>query len=186
MNIDDLIPIKTDRLLLDRFKPDDWKDFYTIEISPEHHRFNFETFNPRTEEQIQKYIIDLSNQNFNERKLPFLLAVRRNENLQLIGFIGFKNGKLEEKGYIEVYYSINKSFWNNGYGTEALKGLIKFGFTEIKLHRIFSGCDIDNNASRRIMEKAGMKLESHWRKDRLRNSQWKDGLGFAILEEDVK
>ncbi|MBA7688413.1 hypothetical protein ES703_96893 [subsurface metagenome] len=107
------------------------------------------------------------------------------ENLQLIGFIGFKNGKMVEQGQIEVYYSIYKSFWNNGFGTEALKGMIKFGFESIKLHRIFAGCDIDNLASKKIMEKAGMRFESRWRKDRRRNGQWTDGLGFAILEEDL-
>ena len=30
-----------------------------------------------------------------------------------------------------------------------------------------------------------MKFESHWRKDRKRKNKWKDGLGFAILEEDM-
>ncbi len=72
-----------------------------------------------------------------------------------------------------------------GFGTEALKAIISFGFSGIKLHRIISGCDIDNVASKSIMEKAGMKFESHWRKDRFKNGQWTDGLGFAILDEDL-
>ena len=64
--IDTLIPIKTDRLLLDRFKPDDWKDFYKIEKSPEQHRFNFETYNPRSKVQIKEYMKELSEQKYNE------------------------------------------------------------------------------------------------------------------------
>ncbi|MBN2353701.1 MAG: GNAT family N-acetyltransferase [Spirochaetales bacterium] len=53
-----------------------------------------------------------------------------------------------------------KKYWNNGYGTEALKAMIIFGFKVIKLHRIFAGCDFGNFASKRIMEKAGMRFES--------------------------
>ncbi len=50
--------------------------------------------------------------------------------------------------------------------------MIDFGFRIIKLHRIFSGCDMDNYASKRIMEKAGMKYKSYWRKDRKRKNKW--------------
>lgn len=180
-----MIPINTERLLLDRFKSDDWEDFYNIEKSREQHRFNFETYNPRTKKQIKKHVSVLSEQNYDERKLPFLLAIRMKSNGRLIGFIGFKNGKMEEQGRIEVYYSIYKPYWNNGYGTEALKAMIHFGFKDIKLHKIFAGCDIDNFASKRIMEKVGMRFESYWRRDRKRNNKWTDGLGFAILEEDL-
>jgi RimJ/RimL family protein N-acetyltransferase len=35
------------------------------------------------------------------------------------------------------------------------------------------------------MEKAGMTYESHWQKDRLRNGQWHDGLGYAIVNEEL-
>ncbi len=140
---------------------------------------------PRNEEQIKAYVDELSKQDYDKRELPFLLAVRLISSRELIGFIGFKNGKLEKQGSIEVYYSIYKDYWNNGFGTEALKGIISFGFKTLELHKIFAGCDIDNVASRAIMEKAGMRFESRWRKDRIRNGKWTDGLGFAILEEDL-
>ena len=190
MNINQIIPISTDRLLLDRFYLEDWENRYKIEMSPEQHRYNSETFNPRTEEVIKEYVNKLSEQNYNEKALPFLLAIRLKSSKELIGFIGFKNGgwddKLEENCQIEVYYSIHKDFWNKGYGTEALKAMISFGFKTLKLHKIFAGCDHDNIASKSIMEKVGMRFESRWRKDRIRNGRWTDGLGFSILAEDLK
>jgi RimJ/RimL family protein N-acetyltransferase len=99
--------------------------------------------------------------------------------------MGFKNGTLDEQGTVEVFYSINRDFWNQGFGTEALAATIRFGFRQVGLHRIFAGCDIDNIASKTILEKVGMRFETRWRKDRLRNGKWTDGLGFAILEEDL-
>ena len=86
----------------------------------------------------------------------------------------------------EMGYWIGKPYWNQGYATEAVKRMIDFGFRDIGLHRIYSGCDIDNTASKKVMENAGMRYESHWRKDRMRNGAWADGLGYAILDEDVR
>lgn len=70
-------------------------------------------------------------------------------------------------------------------GTEALKGMLRLGFEDMKLHRIFGGTDIENTGSKRVMEKAGMRFESRWRKDRIREEKRTDGLGFAILREDL-
>ena len=180
-----MIPISTERLLLDRFYPEDWINRYKIEISPEHFRYQSETFAPRNESKIKSYVNELSKQDYDEKALPFLLAIRSNTNNELIGFIGLKDGKLEENGQIEVYYSIYKDYWNKGFGTEALKAILFFGFNTLKLHKISAGCDIDNFASKAIMEKVGMRFESLWRKDRIRNGKWTDGLGFSILEEDL-
>jgi [ribosomal protein S5]-alanine N-acetyltransferase len=180
-----LLPVITERLLLDKFIPDDWKDFYLMEQSPEQHRFNFESYNPRTEDEIIKFIDEKSKQKYDKNQIPFLLAIRLKVSEKFIGFIGFNNGKLEKQGTIEIYFSLYKDYWNKGYGTEALKAMIEFGFTVFGLHRIWAGCDIDNIASKKVMEKAGMRLESRWRKDRLRNNKWTDGLGFAILSEDI-
>ena len=184
MDLNQCIPIKTKRLFLDKFLSEDWVEYFKIVNSHEDQKHNYDKYEPRSESQIKEKIRKLSEQNYNKKKLPFLLSVRLVENKKLIGFVGLKNGKLEKFGQIEVYYSISKDFWNNGYGTETLKGIIGFGFKTMKLHRIFAGCDIDNLASKAVMEKAGMQFESYWRKDRFRNGKWADGLGFAILRCD--
>lgn len=63
--------------------------------------------------------------------------------------------------------------------------MIRFSFEVLNLHRIFAGTDIDNIASKRVLDKVGMRFESRWRKDRIRNGHRVDGLGFAILKEDL-
>src|SRR4030065_1337143 len=97
MNLSKMIPIKTERLLIDHFRIEDWHDFYKIEKSPEQHRYNFERYKPRTTKQIKEFIAELSRQDFNELKLPLLFAIRISKNKRLIGFIGFKNGQLIEQ-----------------------------------------------------------------------------------------
>jgi [ribosomal protein S5]-alanine N-acetyltransferase len=185
LSIAKFLPLVTPRLLIDRFRPDDWKDFYEIEISREQHQFNHETYSPKTENQVEESIQRLSERNYDDRILPMQFAIREKGKTKLIGFFGLKNGELKENGAVEVFYTINKDYCNNGYGTETLRRMIVFGFESISLHRIFSGCDFENFASKRVMEKAGMRFESRWRQDRIRNGRWTDGLGFAIIDEDI-
>jgi RimJ/RimL family protein N-acetyltransferase len=193
MDIAVYIPITTKRLLLDLFKPDDWKDYYQIELSEEQHKYNSESYSPRSEKDIQFMINDWSKLDFSTSNFAIILAIREKEQPSLIGWIGFKKiegvdfkkGEFKEKGVAEVFYSIGKAHWNRGYCTEALKAMIQFGFAQLRLHRIWAGCDFENTASKRVMEKAGMTYESHWQKDRLRNGQWHDGLGYAIVNEEL-
>lgn len=183
-----MIPIATERLFLDRFNSNDWVNRYKMELSPEQHRYQSESFNPQSESEIESLNNILIEQDYDNKSLPFVLAIRLKATKEFIGFIGLKNGgydnKLDNECQVEVYFSIFNEHWNKGYGTEALRAIIAFGFKILKLHRIFAGCDVENIASKSIMEKVGMRFETFWRKDRKRNGLWTDGFGFSIIEED--
>jgi len=181
---DNLIPISTKRLLLDRFRKEDWQDFYRIELSREQHLFTAEAYKPSSAELTQNYVYELCGVNYDEQSNGFILAIRMKATPRLIGFAGFQNGVLTANGQAEVFYAINKDFWNRGYGTEALLGMLQFGFEALGLHRVVAYCDAENQASKRILEKVHMRVEAHFLKDRLRNGEWKDGLGFALLKEE--
>ena len=177
------IPILTQRLSLDRFRKEDWQDFYKIELSPEQHLFTAESYRPSSAEGTRDYIYGLSEVNYAEQEHGFILAVRTQHAPGLIGFVGLQHGNLRANGQAEVFYAIYKDFCGRGYGTEAVQGILRLGFETLELHRMVAYCDAENQASRRILEKAGMRLEAHFVKDRLRNGEWKDGLGFALLKE---
>ncbi|MBO0441153.1 GNAT family N-acetyltransferase [Candidatus Enterococcus ikei] len=59
----------------------------------------------------------------------------------------------------EIGYALNKDFWGVGYVPEAATELLRLGFEELQLMRIFAIHDIDNPQSGRVMEKIGMKIE---------------------------
>jgi ribosomal-protein-alanine N-acetyltransferase len=85
------------------------------------------------------------------------------ETGEMIGASGLQ--PLEDTGLIEVGYSIAKSFWGRGIGTEAAKGWMEYGFNNFALDRIVAVAFVANTASRRIMEKLGMeykKTEVHY------------------------
>lgn len=181
----DYLPIKTKMLLVNEFSKDDKAELSFIYNSQENQLYNGPEYYNYSESDIIEKLDHLCSQDYFCFAGRLVYAVCIAETGELAGYFGLKNGTLDEHGSVEVLYSISKKHWNKGYGTEVLKGMIHFCFKNFKLHRIFSGCDIDNAASIRIMEKAGMRFESRWRKDRMRNSKWTDGLGFAILDEDI-
>ncbi len=163
-----IIPIETERLILDKFKISDRDNHFGILDSREYQLYNCSNYEPSTEEQKNEMFQFLLEQNYGEKKVRFVMAIRLKDSGVFIGHMGLKNGKLEKDGSIELYFGLSKKFWNKGYGTEALKATISFCFDKIEIHRIFAGCDIDNLASASIVETAGMIRESQWRKDRFR------------------
>lgn len=178
------IPIETDRLLLDNFKKTDWDNHFDLVNSKAFQRFNCSKYKPLSDKKKEKIIKTVQSQSLKGDNIRFMLTIRLKEDGTYIGHMGFKEGSLAPDGCIELFYAISEKFWNQGYGTETLQAVIKTCFESLELHRIFAGCDIDNHASARIMEKAGMMKESHWRKDRLRQGVWKDGVGYSILRDD--
>ncbi|WP_158861123.1 GNAT family N-acetyltransferase [Lunatibacter salilacus] len=55
------------------------------------------------------------------------------------------------------YDGFQKEHWNRGYATEASLGLLEYGCQGFVLKKILSSAHIGNIASRRLMEKIGMR-----------------------------
>jgi len=81
-------------------------------------------------------------------------------------------------------YWIGKSYWGKGYCTEAARRLIKYGFEELKLNRIFAHFMTGNPASGRVMEKAGMIYEGHLRQHVKKWDVVQDLKIYAILKDE--
>lgn len=63
----------------------------------------------------------------------------------------------------EVGYWIGVPFWNRGYATEAGRIILRFGFEELGLDRIFAAHFGNNPASGHVMKKLGMRYEGRLR-----------------------
>lgn len=56
-------------------------------------------------------------------------------------------------------YVLAKKFWRHGFAAEALKFLVDWALAQQTVHRAWAFCDVENTASVRVMEKAGMTRE---------------------------
>ena len=101
---------------------------------------------------------------------------------QLAGAIGLRLTREFERA--EAGYWLGKPFWGRGYATEALAAVIRFGFEELKLHRIYAGYFSRNAASGRVMEKNGMKFEGRLRQHVRKWDEFVDIVYHAILHDE--
>ena len=82
-------------------------------------------------------------------------VIERREDSRLIGMmIARINAAKWELGFV-----LARAFWGQGYMTEALNGIIAWALRRKEIYRVWAVCDVDNLASARVMEKAGMERE---------------------------
>lgn len=60
---------------------------------------------------------------------------------------------------VEVGYHFARAAWGQGYATEVAQGLVDYGFRTLGLTRIMGVVLPENTASRRVLEKIGMRAE---------------------------
>lgn len=60
---------------------------------------------------------------------------------------------------VEIFYGLSNEYWGQGLATEAAKAMLHYGFDIIGLKRIIAVVKPDNIASRKVIEKIGMKFE---------------------------
>jgi RimJ/RimL family protein N-acetyltransferase len=97
---------------------------------------------------------------------------------EVIGSIGF--GKIENHK-AHLGYWLAEKYWNQGIMTEAVKLITKFGFEKLKLKRIEAFVFTFNKASKRVLEKAGYKLEGILRKNSKKGNKFFDDYLFAKI-----
>jgi ribosomal-protein-alanine N-acetyltransferase len=60
---------------------------------------------------------------------------------------------------VNIGYVLGRASWHAGYAAEALRAIVAWTDSEPEIQRVWAVCSVDNLASARVMEKAGMTLE---------------------------
>ncbi len=173
--------IQAPRVRLAALSVNDLPDIHQLHILPETDAFNTLGIPASIEETAM-----LLTQWIEEQKAPrksFIYTIRLKEENGFIGLIALRPGKAAYK-IAEVWYKVLPTYWRQGYTTEALIELLKFGFNNLGLHRIEAGCAVDNIASIRVLEKVGMTREGSKRKLLPIRGAWVDNYIYAILDTD--
>jgi len=77
-----------------------------------------------------------------------------------------------------------KHYWNKGYGTEAVKLLLKYAFSILNLVRVELTVFDFNKRGIRAYKKAGFKEEGRLRKKRFKNGEYCDEIFMGVLREE--
>ncbi len=106
------------------------------------------------------------------------------ETWQLIGTWSFFNFD-QRNASAEFGIMIGeKIYWDRGYGTEAVRLLVKHGFDTLNLHRIFLRVFETNPRAIRAYEKAGFTHEGRQRKAEFRAGSYLDVLVMSMLRHE--
>jgi len=102
----------------------------------------------------------------------------------LIGVIGLEIRR--EYNHAEMGYWVAKPYWNRGYCSEAAKAVLRYGFDELDLHRIYARHFGNNPASGRVMGKIGMRREGCQRQHIKKWGEYLDMEIYGILREEYE
>lgn len=83
-------------------------------------------------------------------------AVCEKRQGELIGWCGLKYHP--ESDYIDLGYRFFEKHWNNGYATEASKGVISYAFNKLRIQDIYAYADQQNTASITVAKNAGLRF----------------------------
>ena len=109
-------------------------------------------------------------------------AITLRDHDTLIGCISL--GFHPRQQMAEMGYWLGQPYWNQGYATEAAQVMLHFGFTTLKLNRIYAYHLPRNPASGRVMQKMGMTYEGLLRQAAKKGDTFEDLILYAILRED--
>jgi RimJ/RimL family protein N-acetyltransferase len=110
------------------------------------------------------------------------LAVTLRADGRQIGGIGLRV-ELQHQ-HAELGYWPGVSYWSQGYATEAAREVLRYGFEDLALHRIFASHFKHNPASGKILKKIGMRHEGSQREHLRKWDQFVDSELYGILRRE--
>ncbi len=119
--------------------------------------------------------IDICDKKWKERRV-FNYSIFVKEKL-----VGNINLALRTEGIAELGYWIGKKHWGKGYCTEASELILEFGFSKLRLHKIYATHIRENIGSGKVMQKLGMTLEGCFKEHVKRRGKWYDLVQYGIL-----
>lgn len=147
--------VETDRIFLRHFCIDDIEPFAEICSNPNVMRYigdgqpvGLDIIAEKIPEWIALY----------EKQKYGLMALVMKETKELIGFCGFIHQIVDGDEYIELGYRLDEAYWGKGIATEAATAARDYAFNVLEVPLLISIINHQNDASKRVAKKVGMKL----------------------------
>jgi RimJ/RimL family protein N-acetyltransferase len=100
---------------------------------------------------------------------------------ELIGMVGLRiDGFKADLGYV-----LGRRWWGNGFATEAVSAIVNWSMSQPTIYRVWAMCDVENAASARVLEKAGMTREGVLRRSTMHpnvSHEPRDSYCYAIVK----
>lgn len=147
--------LETERIILRHWKENDAKELYKYAKDPQ--VGPIAGWPVHTDEENSRQIIK---EVFNDDETYAVVLKETNLPVGSIGLlIGDKSNIAIEDNEGEIGYWIGVPYWGKGLIPEAVKELMRHGFEDLKLEKIWCGYFEGNEKSKRVQEKCGFKYD---------------------------
>jgi RimJ/RimL family protein N-acetyltransferase len=149
--------LETERLVLRELTGDDLDDLVALDSDPAVMHY-VTGGRPTSREEMRDDVLPFW-LGFHERGEPFgFFAAIERATGRFLGWFHLRprTGPSPRDG-VELGFRLHRSAWGRGYATEASRALIRKAFTELGVERVYAETMAVNVASRRVMEKAGLR-----------------------------
>lgn len=150
--------LETDRLLLRALGPQDVAGIFELDADPLVHQFlGNEPICSLQQAEATIAQIQIQYERFGIGRW----AVIEKRSGAFVGWSGLKFVEDDESGHMNYYdvgYRLIPRFWGKGYATESAQEALRYGFEELKLQEIIGTVNELNAASRRVLEKCGLRF----------------------------
>jgi ribosomal-protein-alanine N-acetyltransferase len=172
--------LETDRLLLRQVTPADTEAIFRIFSDDEVTRY-YDLISFSSPEQAQRLIARL-NERF-EQGEGIRWGIFQKATGQLIGTCGY-NGWVRTSYRASIGYDLARSAWGQGFMTEALQAVLRYGFDTLEINRVEALVLPGNVQSMRVLEKLGFQAEGNRRGYGYWKNQFWDLYCFSLLRSD--
>jgi len=138
---------------------------------------------PMTEMSEEKFIEDLGGSRAQTTAMFIIEANEKNET-KPIGSISLNGINPKDHNATFGIAIGEKDYWSRGYGTEAARLIIRYGFEQLNLHRIGSGAIGFNERSIRMHKRVGFTEEGRQRQAIFKNGAFQDHVLFGFLRDE--
>ena len=135
------------------------------------------TLYPISEYEHEEWIRTIAT---SSKKKLFVILIK--ENLEKIGTIGLKNFDDVNKN-VELYISIGSNLPDHigkGYGTDAIRTLVRYCFDNLNIHRVYLHVFETNKRAIKAYENAGFIKEGVLREHHFNNGRYEDVIVMGI------
>jgi RimJ/RimL family protein N-acetyltransferase len=146
------ILLETNRLTLRAATPDDVDNLYNLNSDPEVMRY-INGGKPTPRQELSDEIIPFWLRQYERGDGQGYWVAEAQASGEFLGWFHFRPGHGEG---VELGYRLLRGAWNKGYATEGSRALIRKGFTDLGVSRVFAHTMTVNAASRRVLEKCGL------------------------------
>lgn len=142
-------------------------------------KYNSHHIFPYTKEKAEKYINKI-----NDSSSDLVLAILLKENNLHIGNVSLQNINYISRNAELAIIIGEKNNWGKGYSKEAATLIVNHGFSEMNLHRIYSGTSEHNKPFQKLAQFLGMKEEGRRREAQFKNGKYVDTIEYGILKSE--